>query len=72
MRDDRDRVNIDFTEKELNNLAAFVCDRVDSMQECIDDPKVTAEDYKKSCRKVIKELASLDEKLRPYHVKGIH
>lgn len=60
----------EFTQEELNMLASFVCERVDSLEGVLDDPKVTNESFKQGSRKAIKDLATLDVKLRPFYIKG--
>ena len=61
----------DFTNKELETLAAFVCDRYDSMKDIVADPKVI-ESFKAGCRPVIKQLETLNDKLRPYYTGPQH
>jgi len=59
--------NVEFTEEELEELAEFVCGRVESLTDMLINNKQMPESTIKGIRKAVADLASLDKKLRPYY-----
>jgi hypothetical protein len=56
---------MNFTDEELEELAEFVCGRVNMLNDML--ATSTYEKERQGISKSIKKLQSLDEKLRPYY-----
>ena len=60
---------VEFTKSELEDLAEFVCGRVDALNDILDNGKNLPDSTRKGILKDIKQLQSLDAKLINFYQK---